>query len=205
VVVVHEIFGRQPEIDRVVERFAAAGYAAVAPDLFHGASRFKCLRQAMATMATGEGPFVDAIRNSRAWLCERTGIPIGSVGIIGFCMGGGFALAAGSGFAAVSSNYGDVPPTEVLRGIGPVIACYGGRDVLFRNKAKLLRDRLAPLGVEPEVHVYPDAGHAFLTDGHHPIASALTRPFMHVQWNPQVADAGWQAILAFFERNVPLA
>jgi dienelactone hydrolase len=43
VVVIHEIFGRQPEIDRVVERFANAGYAAVASDLFRR-GKFACMR-----------------------------------------------------------------------------------------------------------------------------------------------------------------
>jgi len=42
IVVLYEIFGRQPEIDRVVERFADAGYAAVAPDLFHGRGVMAC-------------------------------------------------------------------------------------------------------------------------------------------------------------------
>jgi carboxymethylenebutenolidase len=202
VVIVHEIFGRQPEIDRVVQRLAAAGYAAVAPDLFHGAGKIACLREALRTMQTGQGPFVERIRAARTWLCEQTGLPEDAIGLIGFCLGGGFALAAGSGFAAVSSNYGDIPPTGVMRGIGPVIACYGGRDVPFRNKPKVLRERLAPLGIEPEVHVFPQAGHAFLTDGHHPVAEALLAPLLHVKWNPQVAEQGWQRILAFFEQNL---
>lgn len=46
-VVIHEIFGRQPEIDRVVDRFARAGYAAVSPDLFATGSRIRCIVRAV--------------------------------------------------------------------------------------------------------------------------------------------------------------
>src|SRR4051812_27541716 len=75
VVIIHEIFGRRPEIDRVVERFAAAGYAAVAPDLFDR-GRFKCLREVFGAMRSGSTDAVPITqgRNTRAWLCEQTGL-----------------------------------------------------------------------------------------------------------------------------------
>src|SRR5437870_4656620 len=47
VVVIHEIMGRQPEIDRVVQRFARSGYAAVEPDLFRAQGKFRCIRRTM--------------------------------------------------------------------------------------------------------------------------------------------------------------
>ncbi|MDO9017894.1 MAG: dienelactone hydrolase family protein [Deltaproteobacteria bacterium] len=52
-VVVHEIFGRQPDIERVVDRFATRGYAAVAPDLFHQGA-LPCIRAVFAAMRSGE-------------------------------------------------------------------------------------------------------------------------------------------------------
>ena len=42
---------------------------------------------------------------------------------MGFCLGGGFALAMGQGWGAVSANYGDVPRDDLLRGLPPTIAC----------------------------------------------------------------------------------
>src|SRR5262245_55083200 len=71
VVVLHEIYGRQPEIDRVVETFADRGYAAVEPDLFHD-GRLRCIRQMMTVVRSGRGPKVDEVRRVRAWLCERS-------------------------------------------------------------------------------------------------------------------------------------
>jgi carboxymethylenebutenolidase len=201
-VVLHELFGRQPEIDRVVERFGAAGYAAVGPDLFDGMGKLGCIRRSLATIASGEGPIAERIEDARRWLCDRSGIDGARVGVVGFCIGGGLALAVGQRFAAVSSNYGDLPPAEVLRHSPPVIACYGGRDRLFARNARRLAQRMDELGKPVEIHVFPSVGHSFLTDGHHPVAAALTRPLMQIRWDPAVAEDGWRKILAFFERTL---
>lgn len=201
-VVIHEIFGRQPEIDRVVERFGAAGYAAVGPDVFAGTWKPVCIRRALATIGSGEGPMAERIDEARGWLCERTGVAASRVGVIGFCIGGGLALAVGRRFAAVSTNYGDLPPADVLRHSPPVIACYGGRDRMFARNAERLRERMDGLGKPAEIHVFPTVGHSFLTDGHHPVARTLTWPLMQIRWDPAVAEDGWSKILAFFDRTL---
>jgi carboxymethylenebutenolidase len=202
VVVIHELFGRQPEIDRVVERLGAAGYAAVGPDFFAGTWTPVCIRRSLATIASGEGPMAERIDDARRWLCERAGVPGERVGVIGFCIGGGLALAVGRRFAAVSTNYGDLPPAEVLRHSPPVIACYGGRDRAFARNAVRLRERMDALDKPAEIHVFPRVGHSFLTDGHHPLARALTWPLMQIRWDPEVAEDGWRRILAFFDRTL---
>lgn len=209
VVVIHEIFGPQPEIQRVVQRLALAGYAAVAPDLFH-AGRLRCVWSVMKAIhlpekwACGDGELasIRQARRARAYLEEVAGVPAERVGIIGFCFGGGFALLCGSGWGAVSTNYGDIPRTERMRGIGPVIGCYGGRDRLFGRKGERLERRLQPLGVAPEVHTFTEVGHSFLTDGHHPIAELLSGGLLGVGNNPEVREEGWERILGFFDRHL---
>lgn len=202
-VVIHESFGRQPEIDRVVEKFAAAGYAAIAPDLFHR-GKLRCMISVIRSASTGvdTGPLRQA-RRARSWLCEQAQLQPARVGLIGFCFGGLFVLTTGRGWGAVSTNYGDVPMAETMRGMGPVIGCYGGRDRTMRGKPERLRRRLAQVGsAAPEIHEYPDAGHSFLTDGHHPITRVATWPVFHLgNHAPSAADA-WPKILAFFERNL---
>lgn len=202
VVVLHEIFGRAPEIDRVVERFGRAGYAAVAPDFFSAGSRPRCVRAVMRAAATGAGWPADRARDARRWLGERAGVPEARVGLIGFCLGGGFALAVGRGWGAVSANYGMVPPRDVIEGLGPTIACYGMRDRAFRRQAEVLRRTLPALGVDHEVHTFPTVGHSFLTDGHHPVASFLSRPLLHVRYDPGVAEEAWTRIFAFLDRHL---
>jgi carboxymethylenebutenolidase len=201
VVVIHELFGRQPEIDRVVERFAKAGYAAVAPDLFRR-GRLGCLVDVfLRAMRTGDGVAVCQGRNARAWLCEETGIGAQHVGLVGFCFGGSYALAAGAGWGAVSTNYGLVPRAGAMRGIGPVIGCYGGRDRHFRATGGVLKKRLDQIGITPEVHLFEEAGHAFLTDGHHPVTN-LFAPGLGLGDYPEAREEGWRRILGFFDARL---
>lgn len=200
VVVVHEIFGRSPEIDGVVDRFASLGYAAVSPDLFTGRTKPLCIASAMRQIFRGEGPMIDEVRQAGAWLRAQTGLEAQQVGIIGFCLGGGFALACGGGFGAVSTNYGEVP--ELPEDLGPTIGCYGGRDRMFRGKAKVLESKLTERGIPHEVRLYPDAGHAFLTHGDHPVATLLSKGLLNVSWNPEIAEEAWGHILRFFDEHL---
>lgn len=202
VVVIHEIMGRQPEIDRVVARLANAGYAAVAPDLF-ARGRFACLRDVFAGMRRGGDRGVAAAqgRAARAWLAEASGVPETRIGLTGFCFGGGYALMAGAGWAAVSTNYGFVPSAEVMRGMGPVIGCYGARDRVMAKSPTRLRERLAAIGAPaPEIHTY-DVGHSFLTDRDHPTWQRGLPPFA-VDDHPDEREDAWTQILAFFERHL---
>lgn len=205
VVVLHEIFGPQPEIHRVVDRFGAAGYAAVAPDLFRlrSRSRLACIRSLLQATARGEGPPVEALARTRAWLQEATALPPARIGLVGFCITGGFVLAVGGGWGAVSTNYGEVPKDPArLRVLPPVIGCYGGRDHLFGRMGDRLRAGLDGTDVPHEVHTYETAGHSFLTDGHHPVASALTWPIYHIRYDAQVAEDAWGKILDFLSRHL---
>jgi carboxymethylenebutenolidase len=202
-VVLHEILGRQPEIDRVVERFARSGYAAVAPDLYADGPTLACVRRLMLASATGEGRPVEVVRAARRWLCETTGLPEGSVGLIGLCLTGGLVLAMGHGWGAVSTNYGAPPRPARLAGLPPVIACYGGRDRLFAHFAPRLEKNLAAAGVPAEVHTFPTVGHSFLTDGDHPVAAFLGRPLFQIRYDPAVAEEAWSRIFAFLERHLP--
>lgn len=202
VVVIHELYGRSPEVDRVVERFAGLGFAAVAPDLFHR-GRLGCVRRVVRAMSDGADiPATRQARRARDWLMQRCGLPREAVGVIGFCFGGGFALMVGHDFGAVSTNYGMVPPAERLAGLPPVIGCYGGRDRVFRGNADVLRTRLEAVGVEHAVHRFDTVGHSFLTDGDRPVSYALTRPLFQIRFDPAVAEQGWRLIVDFFERHL---
>ena len=205
VVIVHELYGRSPEVDRVVERFAARGYAAIAPDLFHR-GRLGCVRRVMrAIRHGGDIPSTRQARRARDWLMAQAGLTAEQVGVIGFCFGGGFALLVGHDFGAVSSNYGYVPPAEQMRGLPPTIGCFGGRDRLFRGRAPELRERLEAVGVPHEVHVFDTVGHSFLTDGERPFQYWVSTPVFAIRYDAEVAEQGWRRILDFFERHLSAA
>jgi carboxymethylenebutenolidase len=202
VVVIHEIWGRMPEIDAVAAEFAGRGYAAVAPDLFHSGF-LRCVSRAMRDLPNGKGPQFDQLAAAREYLVA-TGVKRERVGVIGFCLGGAFALAVGRGWGAVSANYGLTPKADLLRGIGPVIACYGELDRGMGREPDKLRERCAQVGVTPEIHVMPGAGHSFLTQGTHPMMKVFGAVAGAGYREPQAREA-WAKIHAFFDRELGAA
>ena len=170
VVLVHEAFGLNDVMRRQVERMAAAGYLALMPDLFSEGGARRCLVATFRSLSAGEGrAFVD-IESARTALGARADCT-GAVGVLGFCMGGGFALAAAArGFDAASANYGMLPGgsdaelDDALTGACPIVGSYGGRDRSLRGAARRLDASLSRLAVPHDVVEYPGAGHAFLND-----------------------------------------
>src|SRR5881397_713637 len=109
VVVVHEIFGLTDDIRKQADRFAAAGYLALAPDLYSWGLTPRCLVATLRTLSSGSGRARDDIDAARRHLAGLAGCT-GKVGIIGFCLGGGLALLVSpDGFDAAAPNYGFLP------------------------------------------------------------------------------------------------
>lgn len=204
VVMVHEAFGVTPVMRRQVERSAAAGFLTLMPDLFVDGGPRKCLRRTFQDIARGSGRTFDDVEAARRALTER-GDCTGRVGVLGFCMGGGFALMAvqGRGFDAASANYGRLPKPLDPRLVGacPVVASYGGRDRSLRGAAARLDAALDRHGVPHDVKEYPTAGHSFLNDEPHranPVMGLLLEQVLHAGPDPDAAADAWARIDAFF-------
>ena len=206
VVVIHEVFGDQPEMRAVCQMFADRGYVAVMPDLFTGRGPHPiCVARTMIDASRGRvNEDIDA---ARAWLVAQEDVDGERIGVIGFCMGGGFALAyvGGSppGVRAAAVNYGPVPRSSSrLRGACPVVASYGAKDKMIgQGHAERLRGHLQALGVEHDVKVYDVAGHCFMTEGHHPIGRLVYLP-MRLGYVPDAAIDAWDRIFAFFDARL---
>jgi carboxymethylenebutenolidase len=202
VVVLHEVFGLDDDIRQSTDRLAAAGFLAVAPDLYTSGRR-RCLRATFRALGSGTGAAFGDIEATRAWLAGRPDCT-GRVGVIGFCMGGGFALlAATRGFQAAAPSYGPLPEhaQEVLRGACPVVGSYGGRDRGLRGAGERLDRVLTDLGVEHDVKTYPEAGHSFLNRHNLGPFTALERVAGLGYHQPSAEDA-WGRILRFLDRHL---
>lgn len=203
VVVLHELFGLTDDIRSLTDHVATAGYVAVAPDLFTNGGAMRCLKSTFGALAAGKGPAFEDIEATRAWLAERDDCT-GTVGVVGFCMGGSFALlAAKRGFDAAAPNYGVVPPNaaEALRGICPVVASYGSRDLALRGAADRLDGALTQLEVPHDVKEYPGAGHSFL-NRHNAGPFSLVEKVSGFHYHQPSAEDAWRRIFRFFDEHL---
>jgi carboxymethylenebutenolidase len=203
VVVLHESFGLNDDIRQQADRLAAAGYLALAPDLYSAGGAWRCIRATFAALGRGHGKAFDDIETARSWLAAREDCT-GRIGVIGFCMGGGFALlTAARGFEASAPNYAHLPKDldGALRGACPVVASYGGKDKTLRGTAAELEAALLRTGVEHDVREYPDAGHSFLNRHDLGPGGALLRVAGIGYHEPSAEDA-WGRILRFFEAHL---
>ncbi len=208
VVVLHESFGLNDDIRRIARRFADAGYAALAPDLFSHGSRIVCLARTMAAVARGEiDREIADVLAAREALAGRAEVDADRIAVAGFCLGGGFALIAATkpGFRAASVNYGDVPKRrEKLQGACPIVGSFGSRDRMFgANMAERLQRHLSALAIAHDIEVYDGAGHSFFSrhEGWQAWLARFPTP-MRVGPDEAAAADGWRRMLAFFDEHV---
>jgi carboxymethylenebutenolidase len=199
VVLIHEAFGLNDDMRRKADEFASHGYLALAPDLFDGKLWIRCIRSAFTQLRAGSGPAFVALDAAREFLAARPDCS-GKVGVIGFCLGGGFALlcAPRPGFGVAAVNYGDVPKDAeaALAGACPVVGSYGGRDPMGTQHPERLQRALAVLEVPHDVKIYPGSGHRFMTKSSG--AGAILAKVGKMSYQPEDAADAWQRIFGFF-------
>jgi carboxymethylenebutenolidase len=202
VVVIHDALGMSTDIRNQADWLAGEGYLAVAPNLYYWGRRLRCL---ISTVRGGERPLSD-LDAARRWLAKQEGCS-DKIGVIGFCMGGDFALlmAPRPGISAASVNYGGATKEveRALPDVCPIVASFGARDRWpgMQKVPGRLERMLSEAGVEHDIKIYPDAGHGFLND-HDPAElpvwvkgiGALARAEYH---DPSAQDAR-RRIVSFF-------
>ncbi|GAB3696867.1 dienelactone hydrolase family protein [Mariniluteicoccus flavus] len=201
VVAIHEAWGLDDVLRRQADHLASLGYLTIAPNLFSDGGGLRCIRGVMRALSEQKGRAFADIEAARQWLLDSPDVG-GGVGVIGFCMGGGFALvlAGQGGYAAAAPNYGQLPKDlAVLEGACPVVASYGGKDASLKGAAATLERTLTGFGVEHDVKEYAGAGHSFLNDRQNaPQPIRLLAPVMNMGPHPASARDAWERIDAFF-------
>ncbi|MEY4349602.1 MAG: hypothetical protein RL719_899, partial [Actinomycetota bacterium] len=198
-------FGIDENMQAQMLRLASAGYVVVMPDLYSRGGMRKCLTATFRALAAGEGQAFLDIESAKSYLNVRTDVT-DRVGVIGFCMGGGFALLlASNDYDAAVSNYGMLPKNmnEALSGACPILGNYGGKDKQLAGAKQKLDACLTELKVEHDIKEYPDAGHAFMNprQGGGPVFGTLLK-ISGAKPNPEAAKDAWRRIENFFAEHL---
>lgn len=208
VVMIHEAWGLGDVLRRQAARLASRGYIVLAPDLMTEKSRLACMVACFKALQAGQGRPFELIEACRTRLTSDEDCN-GRVGVIGFCMGGGFALLLGNrGFDVSSVNYGMPPndPDSAFAGACPMVLSYGGKDKQLMKKLPQIEDALQRHDVTYDLKVYPDAGHSFMNDENN--APLVFRPMIRVTGagpDPEAAEDAWERIEAFFVQHLRYA
>lgn len=199
VIVIQEWWGLVDHIKDVCERFGSEGFTALAPDLYHGRavpnSEPDEAAKEMMAMQVGRAAkdlsgAVDELRRHASG---------SSIGVVGFCMGGGLALILASerpdAVKAVVPCYGLIPwpdgQPDYSKMSAAVLGHYGEQDDFFPpDAARALGEQLRSLGKDATIVVHPGVGHAFFND---------TRPEVH---DAEQADELWRSMLGFFRQQL---
>jgi carboxymethylenebutenolidase len=202
VVVIHEAFGLTEDIVRIADRMADRGYVALAPDLFSWGPTVRCLVAAFRSMWSGRGRALDDVDACRRHLLARPDCT-GRVGVIGFCMGGAFALlAAGRGYDVAAPNYGQLPRDlpGAFDDACPVVASYGADDLGLVGAGDRLAAALRLADVPHDVKTYTGVGHSFMNrhDGWIRVVDRVPG----IGYDPDAAADAWQRIDAFLDRHL---
>jgi carboxymethylenebutenolidase len=196
VVVIQEWWGLVPHIKDVADRFAAAGFVALAPDLYHGDVARSPDEAGKMMMALNIGQTEKDLRGAVEYLLNQEATEGGVVGTVGFCMGGALSLYAASKnerVAACVVFYGIHPKVEPdfenLR--APVFGLFAEKDTFVPPEAvRALEEKVREHGKSIETHTYPGTDHAFFND---------TRPEVY---DAEASADAWRRTIEFLRERL---
>ena len=204
VVVVQDALGMTADLRRITDRFAESDYLALAPALYRRGQKLRCVISTFASQLRGHGPAVDDLVAARDHLAGDDRCT-GKVGVVGFCIGGGFCLqlAPRGVFDAAAPNYGQLPKdVDALRRSCPVVGSYGAKDLMLSKAAAKLETVLAAGEVPRDVKEYPDVGHSFMNEFPTPSALQFVERIAGLAYSEPEAEDAWRRILAFFGEHL---
>ncbi len=196
VVVLQEWWGLVPHIKDVADRFAAEGFVALAPDLYHGDVARSPDEAGKMMMALNIAQTEKDLRGAVEYLLGQEATEGPSVGTVGFCMGGALSLYAASKNERVGACvvfYGIHPKVEpdfeALR--APVLGLFAEKDKSVPPEAvRALEEKLREHGKAVETHIYPGTDHAFFND---------TRPEVY---DADAAADAWRRTIEFLRKHL---
>lgn len=198
VIVAHEWWGLTDHTKAVTERFAQAGFLAIAPNLYsrlgYQVTDDKTEATKLMNLLTSQGALRD-LNNTLSFLKNLEHVDPHKIGVVGFSMGATFALMMAShntDIKAVVPFYGKVPPIETLSYlVCPVLYHYSGKDEwVTRQEVDRLKSGFTQFGKEGHIYIYPESQHGFFND---------SKP---ESFNDVDAKQAWQRTIQFLEGHL---
>ncbi len=194
VLVIQEWWGLVDHIKRVCDRFAAEGFSALAPDMYHGKTASEPDEAGKLFMALNIAQAEKDLRGAATFLAGHSSTA--KLGVVGFCMGGQLALFA----ATLNTNVGacvdfygvhpNVKP-DYSKLSGPVLGLFAEKDAFVTPQtARDVDAAIKKAGKQSEIHIYPGVDHAFFNDDN---VAAYNKP---------AAEDAWKRTLGFFKANL---
>ncbi|GHO42813.1 carboxymethylenebutenolidase [Ktedonospora formicarum] len=194
VIIIHEIYGLTDNIKNIAHRFAEEGYAALAVDLFSGRNRTVCMFRFMGQMIfkSQNNESLHDLQSSLTFLETRPEVDKERIGAIGFCMGGGFAIAWACNderLKVVAPFYGMNPrPLESVKRSCPVVGSYPEND-FTASQGRKLEQKLKEYTISHDIKIYPEAKHSFFNE-------------QGQAYQAEASQDAWQRVLTFFSTHI---
>ena len=173
VVVIQEWWGLVPHITGVVDRFADAGFVALAPDLYHGAATGEPDEAMRLMMGLAMDTAAEDISGAAQYLFEHDATSGNGIGVVGFCMGGSLALWSATLAPNVVAAVGFYPALPWER-MSPQWPSYSGKSAMIHCSQadgtstaagiQLARASIEAADGDVELFDYPGTEHAFFND-----------------------------------------
>ena len=194
VLVIQEWWGLVPHIKRVADRFAAEGFSALAPDMYHGKTADEPDGAGKLFMALNIAQAEKDLGGAAKYLGQQSSTA--KVGCVGFCMGGQLALFAATlnpNVGAVVDFYGIHPNVkpDYAKLSGPVLGLFAEKDgFVTPQTAREVDAAIKKAGKQSEIHIYPNVDHAFFNEDN------------TGAYNKAAADDAWRRTITFFRQNL---
>jgi carboxymethylenebutenolidase len=173
VVVIQEWWGLVPHIEHVVDRFAEAGFVALAPDLYHGAKTDEPDEAMRMMMSLAMDPAAKDISGAARFLFECDPTNGNGIGAVGFCMGGSLALWSATLAPQLTAAVGFYPAVPWER-MSPRWPSYAGKAAMIHCSQEdgtsaapgiqQAKKAIEEAGGAVDVFDYPGTQHAFFNE-----------------------------------------
>ncbi len=195
-ILIHEWWGLVPWVKQQTRKFAAAGFVALAVDLYRGQTATTPAAARKLVMSLPRDRAMRDLQAAFAHLASRRNVEAEKIGVVGWCFGGGWALRLAvrqPRLAACAVNYGELPtkPEEIQAIRCPVLGNFGALDPgITPAKVRAFEGAMKQAGKSINVKIYSGASHAF------------ENPNNKTGYRPEAAADAWNRMVTFFDKTL---